>query len=72
MNTEIKVLRWVSEPREKQENGDNYMDLTRTITIFTRYENEWRHTSISPYIFMAWCLVKQRDNFNFTYFREIK
>jgi hypothetical protein len=27
--------------------------------------NEWSYTSIPPYVFMAWCLVKHRDNFTF-------
>jgi hypothetical protein len=26
----------------------------------------WCYTSIPQYIFMAWCLVKHRDNFTFT------
>jgi hypothetical protein len=25
-------------------------------------------TSVSPYEFIAWCLVKRRDNFAFTFF----
>jgi hypothetical protein len=28
--------------------------------------NAWRYTSTPPYVFMAWCLVKHRDNFIFT------
>jgi hypothetical protein len=30
-------------------------------------KNEWNYTSISQYAFMAWCLVKHRDNFTFTF-----
>jgi hypothetical protein len=32
--------------------------------------NAWSYTSIPQYVFMAWCLVKYRDNFTlpFTYF----
>jgi hypothetical protein len=26
-------------------------------------KNEWNYTSTSPYIFMAWCLFKDRNNF---------
>jgi len=26
---------------------------------------EWSNTSIPPYVFMMWCLVKHRDNFTF-------
>jgi hypothetical protein len=28
--------------------------------------NAWSYTSTPPYVFMAWCLVKHRDNFTFT------
>jgi hypothetical protein len=28
--------------------------------------NAWSYTSTPQYIFMAWCLVKHRDNFTFT------
>jgi hypothetical protein len=33
-------------------------------------KNVWRYTSTPPYVFMAWCLVKQRDNFTFTILKE--
>jgi hypothetical protein len=26
-------------------------------------KNTWSYTSTPPYVFMAWCLVKYRDNF---------
>jgi len=29
-------------------------------------KNAWRCTSTPKYVFMAWCLVKHRDNFTFT------
>jgi hypothetical protein len=28
-------------------------------------KNAWGYTSIPQYVFMAWCLVKRRDNFYF-------
>jgi hypothetical protein len=28
--------------------------------------NAWSYTSTPQYVFMAWCLVKHRDNFTFT------
>jgi hypothetical protein len=31
-------------------------------------KNAWSYTSIPQYIFMARCLVKHRDSFNFTFF----
>jgi hypothetical protein len=30
-------------------------------------KNAWSYTSILQYIFMAWCLIKHRDNFTFTF-----
>ena len=30
-------------------------------------KNTWCHTSILPYIFMAWCLIKNRHKFTLTY-----
>jgi hypothetical protein len=29
------------------------------------FENAWSYTSTPQYVFMAWCLVKHRDNFIF-------
>jgi hypothetical protein len=29
-------------------------------------KNAWSYTSIPPYVFMAWCLVKYRESFSFT------
>jgi hypothetical protein len=29
-------------------------------------KNAWNYTSTPHYVFMAWCLVKHRDNFTFT------
>jgi hypothetical protein len=31
----------------------------------------WRYTSTPQSIFMAWCLVKHRDNFTFTFTLQI-
>jgi hypothetical protein len=28
-------------------------------------KNEWGYTFTHPYVFMAWCLVKPRDNFTY-------
>jgi hypothetical protein len=30
-------------------------------------KNAWSYTSTPQYVFMAWCLVKHRDNFTFTF-----
>jgi hypothetical protein len=30
-------------------------------------KNAWSYTSTPPYVFMAWCLVKHRDNFTFIF-----
>jgi len=34
-------------------------------------KNAWSYTSTPLYAFLAWCLVKHRDNFNFTYHSNI-
>jgi hypothetical protein len=31
-------------------------------------KNAWSYTSTPKYVFMAWCLVKHRDNFTFTFY----
>jgi len=35
------------------------------LTTHLQLKNAWSYTSALPYVFMAWCLVKQRDNFTF-------
>jgi len=35
-------------------------------TSAAELKNAWSYTSTSPYVFMAWCLVKHRGNFAFT------
>jgi hypothetical protein len=30
-------------------------------------KNAWSYTSTPQYVFVAWCLVKHRDNFTFTF-----
>jgi hypothetical protein len=34
-------------------------------------KNAWSYTSTPQYIFMAWCLVKHRDNFTFLCFTSL-
>jgi len=31
----------------------------------TKVKNMWSYTSTPQYVFMAWCLIKHRDNFTF-------
>jgi hypothetical protein len=35
--------------------------------LSVRSKNAWSYTSTPQYVFMAWCLVKHRDNFTFTF-----
>jgi hypothetical protein len=35
-------------------------------------KNAWSYTSTPQYVFMAWCLVRHRDNFTFTFYEECK
>jgi hypothetical protein len=37
-----------------------------------RSKNEWSYNSTPQYGFMAWCLVKRRDNFTFTFLSSFK
>jgi hypothetical protein len=30
-----------------------------------KVKNAWNSTSILPYVFMAWCLIKHRDSFTY-------
>jgi len=39
---------------------------TTHLHLVPRSKNDWRYTSIPQYVFIAWCLVKHRDNFTFT------
>jgi hypothetical protein len=32
-----------------------------------RSKNEWIYASTTRYAFTAWCLIKHRDNFTFTF-----
>jgi hypothetical protein len=34
----------------------------------TKIKNVWCHTSTPPYIYMAWCIIKHKENFTFTLF----
>jgi hypothetical protein len=40
-------------------------------TSISEVNNAWRYTSSPPYVFMAWRLVKHRDNFTFTITKKI-
>jgi hypothetical protein len=46
--------------------------LTTHLHLVPRSKNVWSYTSIPQHVFMAWCLVKYRDNFtNFEAFRAV-
>jgi len=38
-------------------------------SLVPRSKNEWSYTSTPQYVFIAWCLVKHRDNFTFNFIR---
>jgi hypothetical protein len=40
--------------------------MTTHLHLVPRSKNAWSYTSTPQYVFMAWCLVKRRDNFTFT------
>jgi len=41
--------------------------LTTHFDLVPRSKNVWNNASTPQYVFMAWCLVKHRDNFTFTF-----
>jgi hypothetical protein len=53
-----------SFPRGKSGRG---VKLTTHLHLVPRSKNAWSYTSTPQYAFMAWCLVKHRDNFTFTF-----
>jgi hypothetical protein len=38
------------------------------LTTLSKSKNAWSYTSPPQYAFTAWCLVKHRDNFTFTFY----
>jgi hypothetical protein len=34
---------------------------------YSRGQEWWRYTSTPPYVFLAWCIIKHRDNLTFTF-----
>jgi hypothetical protein len=46
--------------------------LTTHLHLVPRSKNEWSYTSTPHYAFMAWCLVKHRNNFTFIFYFIIK
>jgi hypothetical protein len=43
------------------------MALSHSPTSSAEIKHAWSYTSTPQYAFMAWCLVKHRDNFTFTF-----
>jgi hypothetical protein len=41
--------------------------LCEPAAFYTELEASWNYTSSNPYAFMAWCLIKQRSNFIFSW-----
>jgi hypothetical protein len=41
--------------------------LTTHLHLMPRSKNAWSYTSTPQYVFMAWCLVKHREIFTFTF-----
>jgi hypothetical protein len=55
-------IQWVSGATSPGQS-DRSVKLTSHLHLAPR----WRYTSTPQYVFMAWCLVKHRDNFTFTF-----
>jgi hypothetical protein len=45
--------------------------LTTHLHLVPRSNTTWRYTFTHQYAFLAWCLVKHRDNFTFTFYGSI-
>jgi hypothetical protein len=43
------------------------LEQTTHLHLVPRSKNVWSYTSTTQYAFMAWCLVKHRDNLTFTF-----
>jgi hypothetical protein len=42
-------------------------EADRSPSSSVEVKNAWMYTSTHPYVFMAWCLIKHRDNFTLPY-----
>jgi hypothetical protein len=49
---------WVKRPGREADNSPPFS---------AEVNNAWNYTSTPQYVFMAWCLVKRRENFTFTF-----
>jgi hypothetical protein len=58
-------IQWVSGDLSLGWSGRD-VKLTTHLHLVPRWKNAWSYTSTPQYVFMAWCLVKHRDNFTFT------
>jgi hypothetical protein len=41
------------------------LEIDHSVPSSAEVKKLWRYTSTPQYVFMAWCLVKHRDNFTF-------
>jgi hypothetical protein len=42
------------------------MKLTTQSPPYTKVMNAWKYTVTPTYVFLVWCLIKQKDSFTFT------
>jgi hypothetical protein len=61
------VLSWFSSFRTGDIVIVKFLNRSVKLTIHLHLvpRSEWNYTSTPQYAFMAWCLVKHRDNFTF-------
>jgi len=59
-------IKWVPELFPRGKSGRD-MKLTIHLRLVTIYRNAWSYISTPQYVFMAWCLVKHRDNLTFAF-----
>jgi hypothetical protein len=48
-----------------------WREANHSLPSSAEVKNAWSYTSTPQYVFMAWCLVKHRDNFTFNLYLYI-
>jgi len=59
-------LHWVSGAVSSGVKGPG-LEADHSLPSSADVKNSWSYTFTPPYVFIAWYLVKQRDNFTFTF-----
>jgi hypothetical protein len=55
--TQPSIL-WIPQGAKRPER-----EAVQSSLSSAKVQNAWKYTSNAPYAFIAWCLIKERDNF---------